>query len=254
MHEVHCFLLLSNLARFIQGWEIAHQISSRITCLLPKKVSKWAICSLMVAHLSWATWAIRSLRSEEMSETFFFSPKNCNNIQKIQFFQFLKANCSFFVSEKKNEQSAQKNRAICSFVLSNLSKLHTSLICHERPERFINSCSFVLRDLSESLKFAHLSWAIWVNKRWANERIPNPGFIKLKKTLHKVIVYKFLKLDLDPSIEKLLDPDPICKKWMRIYSPGPKTHFSIEALSKMLNFDVNYLSLVYTVYSMYILT
>ena len=63
----------------------------------------------------------------------------------------------------------------CSFLVSNLSNLLTSLIkkegtseslvWHERPERFPHSHSFVLSDLSESLTVAQLIWAIWANER-----------------------------------------------------------------------------------------
>ena len=63
-----------------------------------------------------------------------------------------------------------------------MSDLSESLICHERPEQFAHSRSFVMRDLSNLLTVAYLSWAIWANcsqsliwfERWANERIPSP--------------------------------------------------------------------------------
>ena len=75
----------------------------------------------------------------------------------------------------------KSNSLICSFFMSDLSKLltvaHLSwatwaidsqlLFWHERPERFAHSCSFVLSDLSESLTVAHLIWAMskWVNSQ-----------------------------------------------------------------------------------------
>ena len=48
-----------------------------------------------------------------------------------------------------------------------------SLIFGERPERFASSRSFVLSDLSESLTFAHLSWAIWANEWMSDKRMSN---------------------------------------------------------------------------------
>ena len=45
------------------------------------------------------------------------------------------------------------------------------LIFGERPERFANSRSFVLSNLSESLTFAHLSWAIWANEWMSDKRM-----------------------------------------------------------------------------------
>ena len=46
-----------------------------------------------------------------------------------------------------------------------------SLICHEWPERFPHSRSFVMSDLSESLPVAHLIWVIRVNEWMSDERM-----------------------------------------------------------------------------------
>ena len=56
-----------------------------------------------------------------------------------------------------------------------MSDLLTLLISSERLERISHGRSFSLSDLSDSLTVAHLSWAIWVNEQWANERIPSPA-------------------------------------------------------------------------------
>ena len=75
------------------------------------------------------------------------------------------------------------NLLSCSFIICNLSKLLTGallswatwaicsqlLICHKRPEQFPHSCSFVLSDLSKSLKVAHYNEQFWANERWVNE-------------------------------------------------------------------------------------
>ena len=110
--------------------------------------------------------------------------KKCKKHTKYNLLEFFWANCSFFVSESEKWAIRSKNlaiRSICSFVLSDLSKLLTfahlswatwsnsshSLTCHERPERFAHSCSFALSNQSK--------WLTYANFSWANERIPNPG-------------------------------------------------------------------------------
>ena len=91
--------------------------------------------------------------------------------------KFFKANCSFFVSERANEQFPQKtsDSRLHSFIMIDLSELLTValltwatwairsqlLICLEQYERIAHRRSF---DLSN-----------WANERWANERIPNPA-------------------------------------------------------------------------------
>ena len=118
---------------------------------------------LTIAH---SFWAICSLRSEGMSETFAFFklPKNCNKRTKNTIFF---ANRSAFVSKRENEWFAKTPE-----------RFAYSLICHERPERIVHICSFVMSDLSDfyhscsfvlskSLTFAHLSWAM---SKWANSQ------------------------------------------------------------------------------------
>ena len=139
----------------MQGWEFPHQISEPITRFLPKKVSEWAISSkvsvslifgerpeqfahnysfllrdlnklLKVAYLSWPTWAIRSLGSEGMRESFAFLKsflKNCKNIQKYDFFVFFSANCSFLWAKEQMSDSLKKtsDSLICLFIMSDLS-------------------------------------------------------------------------------------------------------------------------------------
>ena len=76
------------------------------------------------------------------------------------------------------------NCSFAYFLWATWANCSGSLICLERPERFAHSGSFPLSDLSNSLKVAHLSWAIWANRSrrsfdlsemsgWANEWIPS---------------------------------------------------------------------------------
>ena len=152
---------------------------------LPKKVNKWAIPSkvsvslifgerperfahnysfllsdlnklLKVAYLSWPTWAIRSLGSEGMRESFAFLKsflKNCKNIQKYDFFVFFSTNCSFLWAKEQMSDSLKKKKWFTHL-----------LIYYEWPELITHIHSFVLSDLSE-----------WANEQWVNELIPNPG-------------------------------------------------------------------------------
>ena len=156
----------------------------------------------MVAHLSWAIWAIAHSRSFDLSkiskwanerwaksqpwltlirrnqQNFWFFKnlqKNCKiTYKKYDFFEYFGANSSFFVSKRENKLFAKKNLAICSF--SHLSWATcvnhlNSLICHEGPGRFAHSYSFVLSDLSELLTFAHFVYAIWANERMSDEQM-----------------------------------------------------------------------------------
>ena len=52
---------------------------------------------------------------------------------------------------------------IRSFPLSKMSNSLTSLISSERPEQIAHGCSFLVSDLSDSLRVAHLSWVICAN-------------------------------------------------------------------------------------------
>ena len=65
------------------------------------------------------------------------------------------------------------------------------LICHEQPEQFPHSCSFVLRDLSKSLKVAFYNEHFWANERWANELMSKfPTLESSKKPPKKFLSYE----------------------------------------------------------------
>ena len=117
------------------------------------------------AHFLWATWAISSPRSflvSDLSDSFtplikkeglskslaFFKTykkMSKKRTKKYDFSQNIWANGSFFVSERANERFAKKNERFAH-----------SLIYQER---IAHSRSFLMRDLSDSLTVAHLSWA-----------------------------------------------------------------------------------------------
>ena len=103
--------------------------------------------------------------------------KNCKKTyKKFNFFSELLVFCQ---EHERLSDLLKKKWAICSFThfwWATWANCSHSLICHELPERFAHSRSFVLSKLSELLTFAHLSWGIWANERWANEQIPNPVF------------------------------------------------------------------------------
>ena len=85
--------------------------------------------------------------------------KNCKNGQKIPFILQIFLSESLVFCERKSDWAIHwKNEWFAH-----------SIIYHELPERMAHICSFVLSNLSDSLTFAHLSWAIW-----ANERNPSP--------------------------------------------------------------------------------
>ena len=103
---------------------------------------------------------------------------NHSFFEKLQKYNFIFKNLSesLVFSEQKSEW------AICS---KNERFAH-SLFYHERPERIAHSCSFVMRDLSDSLMVTLLSLVIWANRSqspikmsnfWADEQIPNPARI-----------------------------------------------------------------------------
>ena len=97
-------------------------------------MSEWAICSKKqviqsFAHFWWATWANHSLRS------------------------FLVSNLSDLLASLIKKEWMSKLLVFCEWK----SKW---VICSKK--RAI--CSFIMSDLSESLTVAHLSWAIWANR------------------------------------------------------------------------------------------
>ena len=124
-------------------------------------MSEWSIRSKNkqfphLAHFWWATWAIcshRSLKKREWVNHSGFFEKNKNVPKNMILVKFCWANCSFSMSERANEQFAQKNERFAH-----------SLICLEWPERFSHNRSFDMSDLSDLLAVTHLSWVIWANR------------------------------------------------------------------------------------------
>ena len=137
-------------------------------------LKKWAIRSF--AHFWWATWAIRSWslipskRTEWIAHGRSFVLKDLsdsltllrrNLLLFLKKFKKLQKTYKIFLSESLIFCEQKRKWAICSKKLSN------SLIC-----------SFVLSFLSESLTFAHMSWATWVicsQSLICPEQIPNPA-------------------------------------------------------------------------------
>ena len=113
------------------------------------------------------------IKKEGMSESQIFL-KNFqkllkNRNKKYNFCQIFWANRSFYVCERKSQWAiCSKKRVIRSFAhlswatWGNRSRSH---FWHDQPERFAHSRSFVLIDLSKSLKVAHFIWAIWANEQ-----------------------------------------------------------------------------------------
>ena len=148
----------------------------------------------MVTHFWWATWAIcshHSLKKRKWVNHSFFS-KNLQKCTKKHFSKILLSESLVFCEQNSKWAICSEKRSnflICSFIMSDLSKLltfaHLSwatwgihsrlLFWHERPEQFAHSHSFVLIDLSQLLTVAHMIWAIWL---WANERTSNERMSK----------------------------------------------------------------------------
>ena len=91
----------------------------------------------------------------------------------------------FYFKEFERIASFLRAKERMSNLLKNEQFAH-SLFYHERPERIAHSCSFVMRDLSDSLMVTLLSLVIWANRSqspikmsnfWADEQIPNPARI-----------------------------------------------------------------------------
>ena len=141
--------------------------------------------SLTIVHSFWATWAnrSRSLICPERLERFAhfaqkewaFLKKNFQKMwkrTKIRFFQIFLSELFIFFSKREHERFAQKTERFAHLSWATWANRSHSLICHERPERFAYSRSFVLSDLSESLTFTNLSWATWANSQpWTIMRI-----------------------------------------------------------------------------------
>ena len=85
---------------------------------------------------------------------------------------FFEQNCSFLWAKEKNEWFAQKKRVTHSFVL----------LCWVTWANH-SGRSFILSNLSKTLTFAHLSWAIWVNERMSDEQMSKLPTLIIKKKL-----------------------------------------------------------------------
>ena len=119
--------------------------------------------SLTVTHLSWATWAIHSICSEGMSKAnillFLKIKKQVKRYIKYDFW----ANRLFLVSERENEQFAQKKQEICSFT--------------------------------------HLSWVTWAIRSLRSEGMSKPlAFLKLSKNCKKHKKIRFFPIFLSKSL------------------------------------------------------
>ena len=124
-------------------------------------MSEWAICSKKqviqsFAHFWWATWANHSLRSFLVSN---LSDLLASLIKKEWMSKLL-----VFCEWKSKWVICSKKRAICSFIMSDLSESLTVAHLSWATWRFSLSCSFNMSDLRDSLTVAHLSWAIWANR------------------------------------------------------------------------------------------
>ena len=142
----------------IQGWEFAHWILERIARFLPKKWVIWAICSRLLIS-SERPERISQDRSLVLSDSLTLLRRNL--LLFLKKFKKLQKTYKIFLSESLIFCEQKRKWAICSKKLSN------SLIC-----------SFVLSFLSESLTFAHMSWATWVIRSQSlicPEQIPNPA-------------------------------------------------------------------------------
>ena len=112
------------------------------------------------------------IKKEGMSESLVFYLKKTykKNTKKYHFSQ-KNLRESLVFGEPKREWATW----------ANFSQL---LICHERPELFAHSRSFVLSDLRKSLTVAHLVWAIWANEQMRGEQMSE--FPTLEIFNHKV--------------------------------------------------------------------
>ena len=126
----------------LQGWELVHRFSEGIARFC-KNMSKTAISSKKqaIAHFWWVTWAIRSC-----------------SLSTLIFVEW----------NKKTYIKHTKKTILGKLFWANRSWL---LICHQRPDQFAHSCSFVLSNLSKSLTVAYLIWAKWANEWMSDEQM-----------------------------------------------------------------------------------
>ena len=144
-----------------------------------QKVSDSLICSFLVSNL---------FDLLTIAHSFFFF--NCKKRTKIQFFRIFLSECSFFVSKRANARFTQRNKTFAHLSWVTWANCSHLLICHERPERFAHSRSFVLSDPANSShwyisleQFEQMSnmskWAIWANEqfeqmsKWAKSKWAN---------------------------------------------------------------------------------
>ena len=119
-----------------------------------------------IAHFWRGTWVIRSHSSLKKSKWanrsgFFKLTKNVKKrTNKYDFSQQFLSKLLIFC-----KRFAQKNKRFAHLSWATWENCSQLLICHEQPERFAHSHSFVLSDLSKSLTVAHLIWAIWANSQ-----------------------------------------------------------------------------------------
>ena len=114
--------------------------------------------------MTWAICSHRSLKKREWANPLFFKlTKKCT--KRYDFSQICFSALLIFCEQKSKWAIAQKmsDSLICSFIMSDLSKLltvpHLSWATWAICSQYCNS--FVLSNLSESLTVAHFSIATW---------------------------------------------------------------------------------------------
>ena len=185
---------------FTRAWNSLIWFPSQSLVFYPK-MSRWAIRSKnwaipSFAHFWWAKWAFRSHCSFDLSEmsnsltSLTKKEKMSKNERFAHFFKkiFKKTLIKTWWNKILDffSQICLSKSLIRSFPLSKMSNSLTSLISSERPEQIAHGCSFLVSDLSDSLRVAHLSWVICANRsqllssfdlsemsKWANERWAN---------------------------------------------------------------------------------
>ena len=180
---------------------------------LPKKVSEWAIPSkvsvslifgerperfahnysfllsdlnklLKVAYLSWPTWAIRSLGSEGMRESFAFLKSFLKTVKtyKNTIFSFFLVRIARFCEQKSKRAIHSKKKVIHSFAyllwVTWANHSH-SLICLERFERMSK----------------------WAMSEWANSQ---PWYYRIYVTFYCTRVQFHLNLFVKPQVGSVL--------------------------------------------------
>ena len=135
IHTVYCLTFI--ISPFFQGWEFAHRFSEWIVGFFCEKIKKNLVSDL--------SDLLTLLCFGEQHESSHPSLKKRERANRSWFFYFL------------HTKNVLKNTIF--------ERIDHSLICHERPEQFAQSCSFDVGDLSDSLTVFHLIWAILANER-----------------------------------------------------------------------------------------